>query len=249
MSDLDKRGSKSKIDSPESDSVQKKPRTISEILSHRDEETKHQTIHTSMLNKQQIKPPDEKSVWGCLQFYENSKLVLSQDLWTDQVIKVTGKNLGNLNGNNQIEERLNFLSNYSDWEHIIGEGFCLKRHSGILSKVDMFRLDNSSKANKYKIFSGDHEINLVTSNSYEIYNPGDMLNNLDKITDTKSAYDFKKYCQVIIGIHGEFMKAMGPILSLENITKDRIPSMPFWFLLKLNPEFSYLDKKIKSLLK
>lgn len=76
-----------------------------------------------------------------------------------------------------------------------------------------------------------------------------MLSKIDKqVTDIKSAHEFAKSCSLIIAVYGKFMRSVGLLpLTYESISRDFFPGYPYWFSLKLYPEFNFLDKKCEKL--
>lgn len=106
--------------------------------------------------------PNSESSWGCLEFYENDKLVLSHELWNHRPITISAETLLKMRMN-PMEEGNDNLRNYTDWEHVIGDGFILQRQPGEKSIVEMQRINDSSKSIKYKIFVADKNIPVNTS--------------------------------------------------------------------------------------
>ena len=243
MSDLSATTSKNKIDSPEDESIQKRPRTSTD--DNQDEISFTHPINSVISNCKVIRTPCEENPWACLQFYENSKLVFTQDLWSNE-IEVNGQNLLKLNESPPKIYDSNFLMSYWDWAHIIDDGFLLskKKDNSIGIKINA-SIDDQTQ---FKIFVGDNEIVAKKGKYYEIHNSVQMTKTIDKVNDVRSAFQSKKYCYVIIGIYGKFMKNLGLIFDFSKINKQMVTSFPYWLLLKINSEFIFLDNKVKSCL-
>ncbi|RNA31007.1 hypothetical protein BpHYR1_036117 [Brachionus plicatilis] len=175
--------SKSVLDSPDEESVQKKPRTSADdILS---EINFNYSLNTVISNCKIIRTPKQNS-WGCLQFYENSKLVYAQDLWLNEYIQVNGENLLNLNESKpKLDDNSNFLMNYWDWAHVLDKGFSLIRKSD--NTVQMKISETSDGSCQYKIFTGDAEI-VPRKGQCEIYNGLDVIKKLEKDMVTSMPY-------------------------------------------------------------
>lgn len=242
MSDLSATTSKNKMDSPE-ESIQKRPRTSTD--DNLDEISFTYPINSVISNCKVTRTPCEKNSWGCLQFYENSKLVFAQDLWSNE-IEVNGKNLLQLNESLPKIDDSNFLMNYWDWAHIIDSGFWLskKKENTVGIKIN----GSMDEHSQFKFFAGDNEIVAKKGKYYEIFNGTHMSKHIDKVNSIRSAYQSKKYCYVIIGIYGKFMRNLGLFFDFTKISKDMTTSLPYWLLLKINREFIYLDNKVKSFL-
>lgn len=69
---------------------------------------------------------------------------------------------------------------------------------------------------------------------------------MDKVNNLEMAHEFVKSCYALIGIHGKFFNAFPMSISLNQINKDNMALMPYWFVLKLNTEYARLDKQICS---
>lgn len=246
MNDSEAKTSKSVLDSADEESIQKKSRiSADDIL---DDISFKNSLNSIISNCKITRTPNFQNAWGCIQFYENSRLVYTQDLWSTETTEVSKSNLLKLNESPpKIDDNSNFLMNYWDWAHIIDNGFSLTWNSN--NTLEMKVSDLSDDSCRYKIFTGDNEIAAHRGKNYEIYNSTNMIKELDKVTNLKSAYDSKKYCYIIIAIYGQFMKSFGAIFNFDNIKADMVASMPYWFLIKINKQFIYLDNKIKSNLK
>lgn len=66
----------------------------------------------------------------------------------------------------------------------------------------------------------------------------------------KKAYELAQSCHFIIALFGSFMQsASGPLpITYEMISRDMIPSYPYWFYVKIYPELALLDRKAANLI-
>ena len=127
-------------------------------------------------------------------------------------------------------------------------------------------IDDSIDANKYKVIIGNKEIKIETSKInialiqlssfkkvffiilkdevHQIYNGNEYEKDMEKVNDLEMAHEFVKSCYALIGIRGKFFNAFPMSISLNQINKDNMGSMPYWFVLKFNTEYALLDKQV-----
>jgi hypothetical protein len=85
----------------------------------------------------------------------------------------------------------------------------------------------------------------------EIYNGCEQLKTIEKLKDLKEAFDALDACYIIIGIYGKFMNALGPLpmsLTFNHLDREWVTALPYWFVLKLNKEFTHLDKRMRQII-
>lgn len=70
----------------------------------------------------------------------------------------------------------------------------------------------------------------------------------EKVLNLDQAHEFSQSCYLVIAIYGKFLENFPIPLSFEAIKRRIVPSLPYWFLLKLNPEYFELDTHIRSVL-
>jgi hypothetical protein len=84
----------------------------------------------------------------------------------------------------------------------------------------------------------------------EVYNGNEHLKDLDNVKDVREAYEMLKSCYLVIGIFGKFMFPMGGAFmqSVDTLNREMIGNLPYWFLLKLNPEFLLIDNHVQKIM-
>lgn len=274
-SNLPRKSSKSKLtqDTDDVEKKSKKQRTISTPVEKQNTldsdsvtpkvETKKRTRSKSLSKR---KPQTNSISWGNLYFYENQNMILNFELSDNEPIKITGQSILGLAEVKDTDK--NVLSKYNDWQHAIGKGFTLKKNADKMNVIEMASLDDSPNANKYKVIVGDEEMVVKSSNFfklifyffinifwfffkaevYTIYDPDDQMKDIGLVKNLESAHSFVHSCYALIGIHGKFMSSVPIPLTIDRINKSIMPSLPYWFILKFNPEYAILDEHINHII-
>jgi len=66
-----------------------------------------------------------------------------------------------------------------------------------------------------------------------------------QVDSLESAHNFVHSCYALIGIHGKFFNAFPMSISINQIRKENMGSMPYWCVLKLNTEYALLAETLK----
>ena len=125
-----------------------------------------------------------------------------------------------------------------------GDGFWLQRLDGAKSMVTFKRAHRDNGTN-YKVFSSTREFFVNSGESRTIYDGNEALTNMHTVQDIRSAYDYSKTCCLQIAILGKYMTGFGIYQTIsQTLDRDMIVNMPYWLLLKVQPEFQELDKHL-----
>jgi len=71
---------------------------------------------------------------------------------------------------------------------------------------------------------------------------------INQVTNLESAHRFSHSCYAMIGIYGHFISSFPIPLTIDKINKSIMSSLPYWFVLKFNAEYSLLDEHIKTII-
>ncbi len=77
------------------------------------------------------------------------------------------------------------------------------------------------------------------------------MKGIDSLKEISDAYEMTKSCYISIGIIGKFLNnfVKSFVNSLDNkLTKEQLASLPYWIMLKLNPEFMIIDNQVQKFL-
>lgn len=162
------RTKRAKVSQPPEDEDQALDLSLQKPKTSRSKPQPKKSVNIECPMMSQISPPaDKKHIWGCLQFYESGKPVYCEYLSSDDPIEVNTRKIVQskaLTVEKDANEELynSILKSYADWEHVLENGFTLKRkENGEYSSIEMRSMDMSDKKQpKYKIFVEDKQISI-----------------------------------------------------------------------------------------
>jgi hypothetical protein len=88
---------------------------------------------------------------------------------------------------------------------------------------------------------------LLKVDDLAIYDANESLKNISEVKDMKMAYDFVPNTYIAIVVIGSYMglfKGRSAALG-----RDFLPNMPYWFIIKLRPETTELDRHLLKVIK